>query len=142
MTACISLITKNARGHRPRLQAEHPSPSRCWVMIKSLMQSPGVRYGCALLFVGAALFLSLLVQPLVPDAFLICFLCAVMLASWFGRTAAGVFAVIVSTLAVDYYFITPYRAFFIKLDELPYFLTFLLSAVVTSWLASARRSAE
>jgi PAS domain S-box-containing protein len=65
-----------------------------------------------------------------------------MLAGWFGRTGAGLFAVIVSMVIVDYYFIPPYRAIVVELDELPYFLTFLLSAVVTSWLGSARRSAE
>jgi len=70
------------------------------------------------------------------------FLSAVMLAGWFGRTGAGLFAVVISMIAVDYYFIPPYRAFVVELDELPYFLTFLLSAVVTSWLNSARRSAE
>jgi PAS domain S-box-containing protein len=100
------------------------------------------RYGIALLFVVAALGLSLAVRQLLPDAFLILFLSAVMLAGWFGRTGAGLFAVIVSMIAVDFYFIAPYRAFVVELDELPYFLTFLLSAVVTSWLGSARRNAE
>src|SRR5262249_42691144 len=46
------------------------------------------------------------------------------------------------TLIVDYYFILPYRAFVVELEELPYFLSFLFSAVVTSWLGSARRDAE
>ena len=100
------------------------------------------RYGVAILFVGAALGLSLISRHVVPDAFLIFFLLAVMLAGWFGRTGAGLFAVVVSMITVDYYFIPPYRAFVVELDELPYFLTFLLSAVVTSWLGSARRSSE
>jgi PAS domain S-box-containing protein len=103
---------------------------------------PGFRYGIALFFVAAALLLSLLVQPFVPDGFLIFFLSAVMLAGWFGRTAAGLIAVVISMVAVDYFFIAPYRAFVMELDELPYFLSFLLSAVVTSWLGSARRSVE
>src|SRR5207244_310686 len=67
---------------------------------------------------------------------------AVMLAGWFGRTGAGLFAVVVSMPAVGYYFIAPYRAFGMELDEIPYFLSFLLSAVVTSWLASARKDTE
>src|SRR5262245_4126355 len=100
------------------------------------------RYGIALVFVGAALGLSLLVHPAVPDAFLIFFLSAVMLAGWFGRMGAGLLAVVVSIVAVDYFFIQPYKAFVVELDELPYFLSFLLSAVVTSWLGSARRYAE
>jgi PAS domain S-box-containing protein len=105
-------------------------------------QSVTFRYGIALVFVGAALGLSLLVHHSLPDGFLIFFLSAVMLAGWFGRTGAGLFAVIVSMVTVDYYFIPPYRAFVVELDELPYFLSFLFSAVVTSWLGSARRYAE
>jgi len=100
------------------------------------------RYGIAVLFVGAALGLSLVIRAALPDGFLIFFLSAVMLTGWFGRTGAGLFAVILSMLIVDYYFIPPYRAFVVELDELPYFLSFLFSAVVTSWLGSARRSAE
>jgi PAS domain S-box-containing protein len=100
------------------------------------------RYGVALLFVGAAFLLSLSIYGFLPDAFLIFFLSAVMLAGWFGRTGAGLFAVVVSMILVDYYFIPPYRAFVVELDQLPYLLTFLLSAIVTSWLGSARRTAE
>src|SRR6267142_965211 len=62
----------------------------------------GYRYGVALLFVGTALVLSLLVQPSLPDGFLVFFLSAVMLAGWFGRTGAGLFAVVVSMPAVGY----------------------------------------
>jgi PAS domain S-box-containing protein len=104
--------------------------------------SASFRYGIAIVFVGAALGLSLLVHPFLRDGFLIFFLSAVMLAGWFGRTGAGLFAVVLSMLLVDYYFILPYRAFVVELDELPYFLSFLFSAVVTSWLGSARRHAE
>jgi len=100
------------------------------------------RYGVALLFVGAAFGLSLSIHSFLPDAFLIFFLSAVMLAGWFGRTGAGLFAVVISMILVAYYFIPPYRAFVVELDQLPYLLTFLVSAVVTSWLGSARRSAE
>src|SRR5215467_258211 len=104
-------------------------------------QSAAFRYSIGLAFVGAALGISLLLHPVLPDGFLIFFLSAVMLAGWFGRTGAGLFAVVVSTMTVDYYFIPPYRALVVELEQLPYFLSFLLSAVVTSWLSSARRSA-
>src|SRR5689334_5703664 len=103
---------------------------------------PGFRYVVALAFVAGALFFSLILKPFVPDGFLIFFLLAVMLSGWFGRTAAGLFAVFVSIVVVDYYFIAPYRAIVMEIDEIPYFLTFLISAVVTSWLASARKQTE
>src|SRR5689334_1706842 len=103
---------------------------------------PSFHYCVALVFVGLALYLSLVFRPAVPDAFLIFFISAVMLAGWFGRTGPGLFAVVLSMVAVDYFFIRPYRAFVVEIDELPYFLTFLLSAVVTSWLGSARRDVD
>jgi PAS domain S-box-containing protein len=100
------------------------------------------RYGIALVLVGAALGLSRLFWSFMPDAFLIFFLSAVMLAGWFGRTGAGLFAVVLSMIAVDYYFIKPYQAFVMQIGEIPYLLTFLFSALVTSWLGSARRDAD
>jgi len=105
-------------------------------------QSAAFRYGIALVFVGAALGLSLLLHRSLADGFLIFFLSAVMLAGWFGRTGAGLFAVVLSMMIVDYFFIAPYRALAVEIEELPYLLSFLLSAVVTSWLAAARRATE
>jgi PAS domain S-box-containing protein len=107
-----------------------------------LIRLPAFRYLSAIVFVAAATGLSLALKSLLPDGFLVFFLAAVMLAGWYGRTGAGLFAVALSMIVVDYYFIAPYQAFVVELDELPYLLTFLLSAVVTSWLGSARRQAE
>jgi len=107
-----------------------------------ISQLPIFRYGIALAFVGAALALSLFLQPFLRDGFLIFFLSAVMLAGWFGRTGPGLLAVAASIVVVDYYFIAPYRAFVVQVDEIPYLLAFLSSAVVTSWLGSAHRATE
>src|SRR5678815_1303876 len=107
--------------------------------IMEIARLPGLRYVSALFFVFVATYVSLILQPSLPDAFLVFFLAAVMLAGWYGRIGAGLFAVAVSMVVVDYYFIAPYRAFVVELDEPPYFFTFLASAIVTSWLGSARR---
>jgi len=109
--------------------------------MRILQHSTG-RYGAALIFVAFALAFSLLSQQFLREGFLIFFLAAVMLAGWFGRTGAGLFAVAISMLAVAYYFMAPYHALRIAFDELPYFFSFLSSALVTSWLGSARRNAE
>jgi PAS domain S-box-containing protein len=106
------------------------------------MRQALLRYGAALLLVGAALLVSLLVQPYVSDAFLVLFVAAVMLSGWFGRTGPGLFSVVLSVLAVDYYFIAPARAFVMDVEEIPYFLSFLLCSVLASWLSSARSLAE
>jgi PAS domain S-box-containing protein len=101
-----------------------------------------LQYGTALLFVGAALLVSLLFQPYLPGAFLVLFVAAVMLAGWFGRTGPGLFAVVISVIVVGYYFIAPHGAFRMDVEEILYFLSFLLCSVVASWLSSARRLAE
>src|SRR6476661_5393117 len=87
------------------------------------------RYAVATGLVALALCLSLLLHPLLSNAFLFFFLAAVMAAGWFGRTGPGLFSVAVSTMLIDYYFIRPYHALAIDFEELPYFLSFLLSAV-------------
>jgi K+-sensing histidine kinase KdpD len=101
-----------------------------------------LRYGMSIALVVVALCLSLLLRPFLSDAFLVFFLAAVMAAGWFGRTGPGLFSVALSTVAVDYYFIVPHHAFSMELEEIPYFLSFLLSVGCASWLASTRKQAE
>jgi PAS domain S-box-containing protein len=100
------------------------------------------RYAVATGLVALALCLSLVLHPLLSNAFLFFFLAAVMAAGWFGRTGPGLFSVAVATMLIDYYFIRPYHALAMELEEVPYFLSFLLSAVSASWLASARKRVE
>jgi PAS domain S-box-containing protein len=101
-----------------------------------------LRYGLSIVLVGAALSLSLIFHNLIPHGFILFFLCAVMLAGWYGGTGAGLLGVALSSLLATYYFIPPYPAFAMELDQVPYFLSFLLSAVVASWLGSTRRQVE
>lgn len=105
-------------------------------------KSKFLRYGLALIFVSVALFVALLVQPYLPEAFLILFLAAILASGWFGRVGPGLFAVAVSVIAMNYYFIPPFGAFSMNADEVPYIISFLLSGIVASWLSSARRIAE
>src|SRR6185436_13606561 len=109
---------------------------------RTRIQSAVFRYSIAIGIVGAALGLSLLLHPYVSDAFIIFFLAAVMLVGWFGRMGPGLFAVVLSSVVVDYYFIPPYHAFTVKVEDLPYFLAFLLSFGCAGWLASTRKEAE
>src|SRR5262249_2470490 len=101
-----------------------------------------VHHGVAIGLVSAALCLSLLLHPFLSNAFLFFFLAAVMAAGWFGRTGPGLFSVAVSTMLIDYYFIRPYHALAMEVEEIPYFLSFLLSAISAGWLASTRKRAE
>ena len=104
--------------------------------------SPTLQYVYAALSVGAALVLVLALQPYLRQPFLFPFLAAVMAAGWFGGIGPGLFAVLLSTLAVDYFILPPTRDFSILAEDIPYFLAFVIFALLAGWLSSARRSAE
>ena len=96
----------------------------------------------ALLSVAGAIVLSLLLKPLISDAFLFLFISAVITSAWCGGMGPGVLAVLFSSLAVEYLFVPPYFGFHMNLEEIPYLLSFLLTALLASWLSAARKDAE
>jgi K+-sensing histidine kinase KdpD len=102
----------------------------------------GVRHGIALACVAAALISSLLLQHLFPYPFLFLFFAAVMASAWFGGTSPGFFAVFLSTLAVDYYFVPPFHSFAVNATDTAYFVAFVVSALAASWVSSSKRSSE
>ena len=101
-----------------------------------------LRYGIALVCVAAALFSSLLLQRLFPYPFLFLFFAAVMASAWFGGTAPGLFAVFLSTVAVDYFFVPPFHSFAINATDSAYFVAFVLCALAASWVSSSKRNSE
>lgn len=100
------------------------------------------RYGLALLFVAVAFASTLVLQRFFPYPFLFVFFAAVMASAWFGGTDAGILAVVVSTLLVDYFFLPPFHTFAIDASDIAYFGAFVVCAVVASWVSSAMRRAE
>jgi C4-dicarboxylate-specific signal transduction histidine kinase len=100
-------------------------------------------YGTALFLVAAALVSTLLLRGLFPYPFLYLFFPAVMASAWIGGTAAGIFAVLLSTLGVAYFFVPPFYSFTINATETTYFGAFIVCALVASWVsASKRKSAD
>jgi len=99
-------------------------------------------YGQALLFVSAALLSTLALQRLFSHPFLFLFFAAVMVSAWFGGTAPGFFAVLLSTIAVDYFFVSPVYSFAINATELSYFAGFVVCSLVASWVSAAKRQSE
>ena len=99
-------------------------------------------YALAVLLVLLAHALVLALDRYLPYPFLLPFFGAVMVAGWLGGLGPGLFAVLLSTLVVDYYFIPPLHTFSISVHHLPYFAAFVISALLAGWLSSARRSAE
>jgi K+-sensing histidine kinase KdpD len=100
------------------------------------------RYGTAFLFVAVAFVSTLLLQRFFPYPFLFVFFAAVMASAWFGGTTAGFFAVLISTLLVDYFFLPPFHTFAVDASDVAYFGAFILCAVVASCVSSSMRETE
>jgi len=100
------------------------------------------RYCIGLFFVAAAFVPTLLVQRFFPYPFLFLFFAAVMATAWFGGIGPGLFAVIISTIAVDYFFVPPLYSFAMNATDSAYFAAFVICAVVASWVSSSKRKAE
>jgi K+-sensing histidine kinase KdpD len=100
------------------------------------------RYGTALLLVATALVSSLALQRFFPYPFLFLFFAAVMASAWFGGTVAGLTAVLISTLAVDYFFVQPLHSFAVNATDIAYFGSFVACAAAASWVSSSMRKSE
>lgn len=101
-----------------------------------------VGLGLAVALVAAALGLTLLLQSVVSTAGYIFFYTAVVATAWFGGPWSGGLAVILSTLAVEYFFIPPIHSFGINQESLPVFIEFAASSAVIGWFSSWRKQAE
>jgi C4-dicarboxylate-specific signal transduction histidine kinase len=70
------------------------------------------------------------------------FFAAVMASAWFAGTGPGLFAVLLSTIAVDYFFVRPFYSLAINATDSSYFAAFILCALVASWISSSKRKGE
>ncbi len=107
-------------------------------VVRSFLRSIGL----TLLSVGLAFGFTLLLQPLFPYPFLFLFFGAVMASAWFGGASAGLFAVLLSTMLVEYFFVPPVHSFSISATAEAYFAAFILCALAASWISSAKKKSE
>jgi C4-dicarboxylate-specific signal transduction histidine kinase len=98
--------------------------------------------GLAIALVAAALGLTLLLQGIVSTAGYVFFYVAVVAGTWFGGKWAGSLAVILSTLAVAYFFMPPVYSFAVNRESLPVFVEFAATSALVGWFSSWRKQAE
>jgi len=103
---------------------------------------PLVRYGLAAAFVSLALLITLSLHNYFLDRFWFVFFAAVMASAWYGGNGPGWFAALLSSVAIEYFFIPPFRTWILRTADVPFFLTFIVCAVFVSWLSSRRRQTE
>src|ERR1700726_4834084 len=98
-------------------------------------------YVVAAISVGVAVVITLKLGSVIKDTATL-FFCSVMLSSWYGGLWPGVFAALLSVVALDYYFIPPLYAFGISLEEAPDMIIFVSTALFIGWLSGGQKRAK
>src|SRR5881275_523855 len=98
------------------------------------------RYGLSILSVAISTAVTFPLQSFGVRTSL--FFPAVLLSTWFGGTGPGLFAVLLSTLSINFFFTEPFFAFEFSVRDVPTTVAFLFSALVISSWSSARKRNE
>jgi K+-sensing histidine kinase KdpD len=98
-------------------------------------------YAVAAISVGMAAVITLKLGSVIKHTSTI-FFCSVMLSSWYGGRWPGVFAALLSVVALDYYFIPPLYALGIGLEEAPDMIVFVATALFIGWLSGEQKRAK
>ena len=98
-------------------------------------------YVVAAISVGIAVVITLKLGSVIKHTATL-FFCSVMLSSWYGGLWPGVFAALLSVVALDYYFIPPLYAFGISLEETPDMIVFVSTALFIGWLSGEQKRAK
>jgi signal transduction histidine kinase len=102
----------------------------------------GGRYIAAIGLVGLALVIALVVQEWGVRVFLFSFYAAVVGAAWIG-TGPGVVAVVLSVVAVQFFFTPPEWSFDIAPEDVPFTGAFIVCAVMSlAWSWQRKRTEE
>ncbi len=96
----------------------------------------------AAVLVAIAFALTFILRYFFPYPVLFLFFAAVMASAWFGGTGAGLFAVLLSTLLTDYFFVPPFHSFIVDATNVSYFGAFVICALVASWVSSTKKKSE
>jgi PAS domain S-box-containing protein len=101
------------------------------------------RYGLAVLLVSVALEAALfLAKHNFQGVEFPLFLFAIALIAWYEGAGPAILALILSSLAFDYYFTDPFHSFYVTRSEVPYYVMFILFASLVTWFSAVRRRVE
>jgi len=95
------------------------------------------RWLLALVAPGAALGLTLLLQPLVDQVPSAPFVAAVLVVAWLGGFRPALLATAVSGAALDYYFLPPLHDWLASPREAVWLMVFGAVCVCTAWVVPA-----
>jgi signal transduction histidine kinase len=97
-------------------------------------------YALAAAFVAAAICLTLALEEVGVSVFLFAFYAAVVASAWIG-TGPGCLSVILSVVAVQYFFTPPAWSFEVLPQDVPFMSAFIICAVMSlAWSAQRKRT--
>jgi PAS domain S-box-containing protein len=106
-------------------------------------RSPVLRYGLAAVSFAVALGLALLAQLYgFRNVEVPLFLFAIAVTVWYAGIGPAILALLLSSLAFDYFFTEPRYSFYVRSSELPYYAVFILFALLLTWFSAVRRRVE
>jgi len=101
------------------------------------------RYGLASLSVAGALGVALLLGLYnVRGVEFPLFLFAIALTVWYAGVGPAILAVVLSSLAFDYFFTAPLYSLSVTRSDLPYLIVFVLFALLLTWFSAVRHRVE
>lgn len=104
---------------------------------------PFLRYGLSIAAVAAACAATYLLDIAAPESpNLFFFFISIVAAAWFAGAGPGWLAVILSMIAVDYFYLPPIYVLDLSVKHIPWFAAFAACAVVTNALSLQRRRIE
>lgn len=101
-----------------------------------------LRYSIAVALVMVALILSLVLHVPFGNPSWFFFPAAVLAATWIAGTGPGWLAVLLSTLATQYFFIPPFRSWELRPRDVPFFISFVVCEIAANRLIAWRNRTE
>ena len=98
--------------------------------------------GIAVVSVIVALLWTFPLQHLIAYPFVFLFFGAIMGSAWFGGAIAGTWAVLLSSVAIDFFMMPPLYSFTMNKELTTYFDSFVVCAIAITAISAARRRAE
>jgi len=98
------------------------------------------RFGLAVVTVAVALLVTRALLEYTDITPL--FYAAIVVSAWFGGRGPGLLAVVLSGLAIDYYFVPPLYTFGLGSKSFSFLIVFGVLALLTSWMSTKRKHAE
>jgi len=107
------------------------------------VRSPILRYGLAIVSVVISTAVALMIQEFqFRDVELPVLVLVIGLVTWYAGTGPAVVAVLLATTLFNYFFVEPLHTLYVSARDIPYFLVFMLSALVVASFSAVRRRIE